>query len=73
MDARTRWPRLTDLQLRHRGAFAYISAQPPQNDKVMPLCRLRYTGSASTWGFAIAPLRSFLFGDAAQSVDEGAH
>lgn len=50
---RTRWPQLRDLQIRHRGGFAYISAQLPDDDERMPLCRLRYTGSASTWGFAI--------------------
>jgi hypothetical protein len=50
--ARTRWPQLTDLQVRHRGGFAYISAELPDGDR-LPLCRLRYTGSAATWGFAI--------------------
>jgi hypothetical protein len=51
--ARTRWPHLRDLQVRHRAGFAYISAQLPDEDEPLPLCRLRYTGSASTWGFAI--------------------
>jgi hypothetical protein len=51
--ARTRWPQLVDLHVRHRGGFAYISAQLTGDDDPLPLCRLRYTGSASTWGFAI--------------------
>ena len=51
--AHTRWPQLSGLQVRHRGGFAYISAQLPDDDNPLPLCRLRYLGSASTWGFAI--------------------
>jgi hypothetical protein len=51
--ARSRWPQLRDLQVRHRGGFAYINARLPGDDEAMPLFRLRYTGSASTWGFAI--------------------
>ncbi len=51
--ARTRWPQLAGLQIRHRGWFAYISAQLPDDEGPLPLCRLRYIGSASTWGFAI--------------------
>jgi len=50
--ARTRWPQLSDLRVRHRAGFAYITAQLPDGDQ-QPLCRLRYTGSASSWGFAI--------------------
>ncbi len=49
--AHTRWPGVR-VQVRFRGAFAYISAVLPDGD-VQPLCRLRYGGSASTWGFAI--------------------
>jgi len=50
--ARTRWPAVDRVQLRFHGQFAYISAQLP-NGEVLPLCRLRYGGSASRWGFAI--------------------
>ncbi len=32
--------------------FAYVDGRLP-NDEVVKLCRLRYTGSASRWGFAI--------------------
>lgn len=46
------WPHLT-LQVRFRGAFAYIDAQTAHDQEPFPLCRLRYGGSASTWGFAL--------------------
>ncbi|MCA1695284.1 MAG: hypothetical protein LC749_11425 [Actinobacteria bacterium] len=50
--ARARWPVLTRVDLRFRGQFAYIDGQLPDGE-VLPLCRLRYGGSASRWGFAI--------------------
>lgn len=50
--ATNRWPALDQVQVRFRGQFAYISAQLPAGE-VLPLCRLRYGGSASRWGFAI--------------------
>jgi hypothetical protein len=45
------WPQLT-IQLRFRAAFAYIDGQLG-DDEPFPLCRLRYGGSASIWGFAL--------------------
>jgi hypothetical protein len=50
--ARSRWPALDEVSVRFRGRFAYLDAHLPDGD-VMPLCRLRYGGSASSWGFAI--------------------
>jgi hypothetical protein len=50
--ARDRWPALSELTIRHHGQFAYITGHLPDGD-TLPLCRLRYAGSASTWGFAI--------------------
>jgi len=50
--ARARWPALTDVQVRFRGAFAYVQGRLPDGD-ALPLCRLRYLGSADQWGFAI--------------------
>ncbi len=50
--ARQRWPQLTDVQVRFRGAFAYVTGQLPDGDTV-PLMRLRYGGSATLWGFAV--------------------
>jgi hypothetical protein len=50
--ARTHWPALTDLDLRFRGAFAYIDGHLADGT-VLPLFRLRYAGYANMWGFAI--------------------
>jgi hypothetical protein len=50
--ARERWPQLTGVDLRFRGAFAYVTGTTT-NGEQMPLMRLRYGGSASTWGFAV--------------------
>ena len=50
--AQIRWPALTAVNVRYRGAFAYIDGQLP-GGVTLPLCRLRYNGSASIWGFAI--------------------
>jgi len=50
--ARHRWPALTQLEVRFRGGFAYLSAHLP-DATTQNLCRLRYTGSAHQWGFAI--------------------
>lgn len=50
---RERWPGLTDLNVRYRGSFAYISGTTTEDDESMPLFRLRYLGSADQWGFAI--------------------
>jgi hypothetical protein len=49
---RERWPALATVQARLRGRFAYIDGEL-QDGEVLPLCRLRYAGSASRWGFAI--------------------
>jgi len=49
---RERWPSLDHLSVRVRGNFAYISGTVA-NDEELALCRLRYGGSASRWGFAI--------------------
>jgi phosphinothricin acetyltransferase len=50
--ARTRWPDLATVNVRYRGVYAYIDGQLA-NGTIQPLCRLRYSGSASIWGFAI--------------------
>ena len=47
-----RWPELTEIRLRFRGAFAYVDGVLDDGD-VLKLCRLEYGGSASSWGFAI--------------------
>ena len=50
--ARQRWPQLAGIGVRFRGQFAYITGKLPDGSE-LPLCRLRYVGYASTWGFAI--------------------
>jgi hypothetical protein len=50
--ARERWPQLADIDVTHRAGFAYVTGVLPGGEQ-LPLCRLRYGGSASIWGFAI--------------------
>jgi hypothetical protein len=50
--AAQRWPHVRQLRIRHRAGFAYVDAELADGD-VLPLFRLRYAGSANTWGFAI--------------------
>jgi len=50
--ARQRWPELTRLEVRHRGTFSYLDGILPDGT-TLKLCRLRYTGSAHQWHFAI--------------------
>lgn len=50
--ARTRWPALTAVPVRYRSVFAYVDGRLADGT-ILPLCRLRYGGSASIWGFAI--------------------
>ncbi len=46
------WPQLDKVQVRCRGSFAYITGVLPGGEQI-PLCRLRYGGSAHSFGFAI--------------------
>jgi len=41
--ARQRWPQLTGVDVRFRGAFAYVSATMPDSE-LKALMRLRYGG-----------------------------
>jgi len=50
--AEQHWPQLTRVEVTYRGAFAYISGVLPDSERI-PLCRLRYGGSAHSFGFAI--------------------
>lgn len=50
--ARACWSQLRDVDVRFRGAFAYVDGVLTDGT-VLPLMRLRYLGSARTWGFAI--------------------
>ena len=50
--AEQNWPRLDRVEVTYRGAFAYVSGVLPGGERI-PLCRLRYGGSAHSFGFAI--------------------
>jgi hypothetical protein len=50
--ARQHWPQLRDLHIRYHGQFAYVEGERPDGHR-QPLIRLRYGGSASTWGFGL--------------------
>ena len=50
--AETHWPQLTRVQVTYRGAFGYITGVLRDGQHI-PLCRLRYGGSAHSFGFAI--------------------
>jgi hypothetical protein len=50
--ARTAWPQLEQLHVRHRGAFAYVEAELADGEQ-LKLMRLRYTGTVGRWGFAL--------------------
>jgi hypothetical protein len=50
--ARTRWPDLTSVEVRFRASFAYVNGRLTDGT-LLKLCRLRYGGSAHTWGFAL--------------------
>ena len=49
---RDHWPQLIGLHVRYHGQFAYIEGELADGDR-LPLIRLRYSGSASTWGFGL--------------------
>jgi hypothetical protein len=46
------WPDLAAVKIRFRAEFAYVDGDIVDGPTI-PLCRLRYGGSASTWGFAV--------------------
>lgn len=50
--ARQRWPALAEVRVRYRAQYAYLDGVLADGE-VLRLCRLRYAGSASDWGFAI--------------------
>lgn len=50
--ARERWPDLARLDVRFRSNFAYVDGTLADGS-VLKLCRLRYGGTAGSWGFAI--------------------
>ena len=49
---RERWPQLQDVRVRFRGNLAYVDGVLSDGD-LLPLCRLRYAGSATYFSFAV--------------------
>ncbi len=50
--AKERWPALASVTVKHRAGFAYVTGHTSDGEQ-LPLCRLRYVGSARRWRFAI--------------------
>lgn len=50
--AEQNWPQLKRVEVTYRSAFAYVIGVLPDGEQI-PLCRLRYGGSAHSFGFAI--------------------
>jgi hypothetical protein len=50
--AHDRWPDLAGIEVRFRANFAYVDGRYADGT-ILKLCRLRYSGSAHTWGFAL--------------------
>ena len=50
--AEQHWPQLHRIQVTSRAGFAYVTGILPGGEQI-PLCRLRYGGSAHSFGFAI--------------------
>src|SRR5260221_13392130 len=46
------WPQLTRVKVTYRGAFGYVTGLLRDGQNIA-LCRLRYGGSAHSFGFAI--------------------
>ena len=52
--ASQRWPQLEEVTISWRGGYGYVSAYLADDDEPLPLCRLRYLGSDTDWGFALS-------------------
>ncbi|MGH3597822.1 MAG: hypothetical protein ACRDUT_17990, partial [Mycobacterium sp.] len=46
------WPQIKNLHVSCSRGFAYVTAALPGDDEPRPLFRLRYGGSAHSFGFA---------------------
>src|ERR1700751_5098692 len=63
--AEKNWPQLAKVRARYHGSFAYITGVL-RNGQQIPLFRLRYGGSAHSFGFAISSFASHLYQDTRQ-------
>jgi hypothetical protein len=52
LHAEKNWPQLDTVRVTCRSGFAYVAGVLPGGEQI-PLCRLRYGGSAHSFGFAI--------------------
>ena len=64
LHAEKNWPQLAKVQVSYRGSFAYITGTLPGGEQI-PLFRLRYGGSAHSFGFAIYSAAHDRYEDAA--------
>jgi hypothetical protein len=62
--AEKNWPQLAKVRARYHGSFAYITGVL-RNGEQIPLFRLRYGGSAHSFGFAIYSAARAHYEDAA--------
>ena len=61
--AEKNWPQLAKVRARYHGSFAYITGVLRDGEQI-PLFRLRYGGSAHSFGFAIYSAASDRYEDA---------
>lgn len=50
--ASQRWPQLEEITISWRGGYGYVRAYLSEHEAI-PVCRLRYLGSDTDWGFAL--------------------
>lgn len=60
--ASQRWPQLEEITISWRGGYGYVTGHLPDDEQV-PLCRLRYLGSDTDWGFALYQASSERYDD----------
>ena len=60
--ASQRWPQLEEVTISWRGSYGYVDAYLTEDDAI-PVCRLRYLGSDTDWGFALYRASSETYDD----------
>ena len=50
--ASQQWPQLEEVTISWRGGYGYVTAHLP-DEQQLRVCRLRYLGSDTDWGFAL--------------------
>jgi hypothetical protein len=59
------WPHLEEITISWHGGYGYVTAHLPDKEQ-LPLCRLRYLGSDTDWGFALYRASSETYDDTLQ-------